>query len=206
MPPRRDPKKHDEVLDAAIMLIRQKGIEGTSLQDVADAVKLKKGSLITYFSSKAELTDLIQARFTKIAELELAEIAERLAKDPEHRLRELLQFHAEHCTLNMSSPVLVSFMQLWSPPGTPTGQKQLEIRRQYQSVFEQAVVECSRKRIFKKVDTELVVNGLMGTMSWCAFWYDEETHGPLRPLVDGLIDMAFVGLRPRPRRTPAARK
>lgn len=42
MPPRRDPQKHAEVLDAAIKLIRQKGIEGTSLQDVADAVNLKK--------------------------------------------------------------------------------------------------------------------------------------------------------------------
>lgn len=98
----------------------------------------------------------------------------------------------------MSSPVLVSFMQLWAPPASPTGRKQLEIRRQYQSVFEEAVAECSRKRVFRKVDPELVVNGLMGAMSWCAFWYAEETHGPLRPLVDKLIDMAFVGLRPRP--------
>lgn len=198
MPPRRDPQKHAEVLDAAIKLIRQKGIEGTSLQDVADAVNLKKGSLVTYFGSKSDLADLVQARFTRIAELELAEIAERLVDDPETRLRELLQFHAEHCTLHMSSPVLVSFMQLWAPPASPTGRKQLEIRRQYQSVFEEAVAECSRKRVFRKVDPELVVNGLMGAMSWCAFWYAEETHGPLRPLVDKLIDMAFVGLRPRP--------
>lgn len=198
MPPRRDPQKHAEVLDAAIKLIRQKGIEGTSLQDVADAVNLKKGSLVTYFGSKSDLADLVQARFTRIAELELAEIAERLGDDPETRLRELLQFHAEHCTLHMSSPVLVSFMQLWAPPASPTGRKQLEIRRQYQSVFEEAVAECSRKRVFRKVDPELVVNGLMGAMSWCAFWYAEETHGPLRPLVDKLIDMAFVGLRPRP--------
>lgn len=204
MPPRRDPQKHAEVLDAAIKLIRQKGIEGTSLQDVADAVNLKKGSLVTYFGSKSDLADLVQARFTRIAELELAEIAERLGDDPETRLRELLQFHAEHCTLHMSSPVLVSFMQLWAPPASPTGRKQLEIRRQYQSVFEEAVAECSRKRVFRKVDPELVVNGLMGAMSWCAFWYAEETHGPLRPLVDKLIDMAFVGLRPRPRPRRAA--
>lgn len=206
MPPRRDPQKHAEVLDAAIELIRQKGIDGTSLQDVADAVGIKKGSLVTYFSSKAQLADLIQERFTEVAEQELVEIAGREGLNPEQRLRELLHFHAEHCTVRLSSPVLVSFMQLWFAPGTPAGRKQLEIRRQYQKVFEDAVAECSRKRIFRKVDSELVVNGLMGAMSWCAFWYDEETHGPLRPLVDSLIDMSFVGLRPRPRRAVASSK
>jgi AcrR family transcriptional regulator len=199
VPPKRSAERHSDVLDAAIELIRQKGIDGTSLQDIADAVGIKKGSLNTYFSSKDELVGLIQARFTEVAEQELAKIAERSDLAPDERFRELLYFHAEHCALRVSSPVLVGFMQLWTSPSSPGGRRQPDNVRQYQRTFEDAVAQCSRKRIFRKVDPELVVNGLMGSMSWCAFWYNEDEHGPLRPLVDKIIDMAFDGLRP-PRR------
>jgi AcrR family transcriptional regulator len=205
MPPKRSAERHAEILDAAIGLIRQKGIDGTSLQDIADAVGIKKGSLSTYFTSKEELVELIQARFTDVAEQELAKIAERTDLTPDELLRELLYFHAEHCTLRVSSPVLVGFMQLWASQSAPVGRHQPAIVREYQRTFEEAVVRCTRKRIFRKVDPEVVVNGLMGSMSWCAFWYDEQHHGPLRPLVDKIIDMAFDGLRPRPRGPRAER-
>lgn len=206
MPPKRSAERHAEVLDAAIELIRQKGIDGTSLQDIADAVGIKKGSLNTYFASKEELVELIQARFTEVAEHELVKIAERSDLTPDQRLRELLYFHAEHCTLRISSPVLVGFMQLWTSPSAPDGRHQPAVVRQYQRTFEEVVAECSRKRIFRKADPELTVNGLMGSMSWCAFWYHEDQHGPLRPLVDKIIDMAFDGLRTRPRASGGAKE
>lgn len=204
MPPKRSAERHAEVLDAAIELIRRKGIDGTSLQDIADAVGIKKGSLNTYFSSKEELVELIQARFTDVAERELRIIAERTDLTPDQRLRELLYFHAEHCTLRVSSPVLVGFMQQWASSSSPNGRQQPRVVREYQRVFEDVVAQCSRKRLFRKIDPELTVNGLMGSMSWCAFWYNEDEHGPLRPLVDQIIDMAFDGLRPRPRCTTGA--
>lgn len=199
MAPIRDTKRHEEVLDAAIELIRRKGIEGTSFQDIADAVGIKKGSLINYFSSKAELADLIQARFTRVAQQLLKDIVEREDLGPEEKLRELLYFHAEHCALRLSSPVLVSFMQLWEPASTPQGRRQLEIRDGYETVFRDLVATCVRKRVFRKVDVATAVRGMTGMMSWTAFWYDAEQHGPLRPLVDSLIDICFRGLEPRPR-------
>ncbi|GAA4490554.1 hypothetical protein GCM10023094_54070 [Rhodococcus olei] len=205
MPPKRSAERHAEVLDAAIGLIRQKGIDGTSLQDIADAVGIKKGSLNTYFSSKEELVELIQARFTEVAEHELARIAQRTDLTPDQRLRELLYFHAEHCTLRVSSPVLVGFMQLWTSPSSPGGRHQPAVVREYQRTFEDVVAECSRAGVFRDVDPELTVNGLMGSMSWCAFWYNEQDHGPLRPLVESIIDMAFDGLRPKPARRTSRR-
>jgi AcrR family transcriptional regulator len=199
VPPRRDDERHEQVLDAAVALIRQKGMEGTSLQDVADAVGIKKGSLANYFSTKAELADLVQERFTEIANEQLNAIAQRKDLGPEERLCELLRFHAEHCALRMSSPVMVSFMHLWAPANTDLGRRQLEIREQYESVFREQIVACVRKRIFRKVDVDIVVHGLVGMMTWTAFWYDADKCGPLGPLIDQQIDMCLRGLRPRPR-------
>lgn len=199
MPRKRNDGRHDEVLDAAVELIRRKGLEGTSLQDVADAVGIRKGSLVNYFSSKAELAELVQERFTRIANEGLAEITDRTDLGPEEKLRALLQFHAEHAAMRMSSPVLVSFMQLWAPAETDLGHRQLAIRDQYEAAFREQVAACIRKRIFRKVDVEVIVHGLVGMMSWTVFWYDPDKHGPLAKQIDAQIDMCIRGLRPRPR-------
>jgi len=199
VPPKKDPKRHAQVLDAAIALVRQKGIEGTSVQDIADAVGIKKGSVINYFSSKAELVELIQERFTEIATEAITEISDRDDLGPERKLRELLRFHAEHCAVRVSSPVLVSFMQLWAPMGTELGARQLEIREAYEGHFKEQLRACVRKRIIRKVDVDLLTHTMVGAMSWTAFWYDEAVHGPLGPIVEKQIDLWFDGLRPRPR-------
>lgn len=48
-------RKRREVLDAAIELFAEKGYDGASLLDIADAVGLLKGSLYYYARSKEEL-------------------------------------------------------------------------------------------------------------------------------------------------------
>lgn len=204
MPPRKSPERHAEVLDVAIEVVRRRGLDATSLQDIADAVGIKKGSLANYFTSKSELVALIQERFTQTAENELRQITERTDLAPEERLREMLYFHAAHCTLNMSSPVLVGFIHLWTASATAEYQ-QPKIVQDYQKTFEVVVAECIKKRVFRRVDPALVVNGMMGCMSWCAFWYSEREHGPLRPLVDRLIDMCFDGLRQEVTPSPATK-
>jgi AcrR family transcriptional regulator len=154
--------------------------------------------VINYFSSKAELVELIEERFTIIATEGIGTIVHGDG-GPEEKLRALLRFHAEHCAINMSSPVLVSFMQLWAPMDSEVGARQLEIRETYEDAFRDQIRACMRKRIIRKVDVEQLSHTMVGAMSWTAFWYDAERHGPLGPIVDKQIDIWFDGLRPRPR-------
>jgi AcrR family transcriptional regulator len=198
LPPKKDSKRHTEVLDAAIRLVREKGIDATSIQDIADAVGIKKGSVINYFSSKAELVELIEERFTGIATEGISAIVDN-ESGPEETLRALLRFHAEHCAINMSSPVLLSFMQLWAPMQSELGARQLEIRETYEDAFRGQIRACMRKRIIRKVNVDHLSHTMVGAMSWTAFWYDAERDGPLGPVVDKQIDIWFDGLRPRPR-------
>ena len=51
-PPRR---RHLEVLEAAARVFHEKGYESTSIQDIADAVGILKGSLYYYITSKEDL-------------------------------------------------------------------------------------------------------------------------------------------------------
>jgi AcrR family transcriptional regulator len=204
MAPIRDSQRHEDILDAAIRLIRTKGMEGTSLQDIADAVGLKKGSLSTYFGSKAELADLIKARFRQIAQILMKDIAAREDLSAEDKLREMLYTHAEHCAVRISSPVLVSFIQLWDPVTSPSGRRQIEIREEYEAVFRTTFVSCVAEGSFRPTDETVAVKGMVGMMSWTAFWYDKSVNGPLRDVVDRMIDMCFDGLRPGVATVPRA--
>jgi AcrR family transcriptional regulator len=42
----------DDILDAAAQVFRQKGFHGSSMADIAEAVKLQKASLYHHVSSK----------------------------------------------------------------------------------------------------------------------------------------------------------
>ena len=45
----------DDILDAAAQVFRQKGFHGSSMADIAEAVKLQKASLYHHVSSKQEI-------------------------------------------------------------------------------------------------------------------------------------------------------
>jgi AcrR family transcriptional regulator len=57
--PRRDPERAErrraEILDAAAVVFAREGYQDADLQEVADALKLAKGTLYLYFASKEEL-------------------------------------------------------------------------------------------------------------------------------------------------------
>src|SRR5258708_22013251 len=89
-PPR---ERSEEVYRAALRLFREKGYHATSMQDIAAAVGLYKGSLYHYIGGKEDL--LIQVFERAMASL-LAEV-ERIVGDaslsPRTQLRLVVQAH-----------------------------------------------------------------------------------------------------------------
>src|SRR5438477_12262131 len=96
-PPR---ERAEEVYTAALRLFRQKGYHATSMQDIAAAVGLYKGSLYHYIGSKDDL--LVQVFERAMGSL-LADV-ERIASDgslaPTQQLRLIVQAHVEAVAQN----------------------------------------------------------------------------------------------------------
>ena len=82
MPRTLDPVVHalkrDAFLDAAEGLIRTKGYEPMTIQDVLDATGASKGAFYHYFDSKEALLEAVVARMTDAA----LEVIEPIAADP----------------------------------------------------------------------------------------------------------------------------
>lgn len=101
--PRRgpDPDRFQEIVDAAAQIILTKGYSATSIQDIADAVGILKGSLYHYVRSKE---DFLYRIIKDVYDEALADIADVAALDipPLERLAAFVRAHvtfaADHLT------------------------------------------------------------------------------------------------------------
>src|SRR5215212_6267334 len=100
---RVSPTRHrsEQVYAAALRLFREKGYHGTSMQDIAEAVGLYKGSLYHYIGGKEDL--LIQA-FERAMAVLLVDV-ERIAADtslsPPTQLRQIIEAHVAAVAENL---------------------------------------------------------------------------------------------------------
>jgi TetR/AcrR family transcriptional repressor of nem operon len=83
------PAQHESktrLLDAALRLIRSKGYEATSVDEVCGAAGLTKGSFFHHFGSKEDLAVAAAQRFGEKAEELFSEAPHRANADPLERL------------------------------------------------------------------------------------------------------------------------
>jgi AcrR family transcriptional regulator len=91
--------RDQDILEAAIHIFAEKGYVGSSLQEVADAVGLMKGSLYHYISSKESLLYRMFQEAHEQANLIISEVdAKKL--DPESHLREFVRSLAVFYVIN----------------------------------------------------------------------------------------------------------
>jgi AcrR family transcriptional regulator len=91
--------RDQDILEAAIHIFAEKGYVGSSLQEVADAVGLMKGSLYHYISSKESLLYRMFQEAHEQANLIISEVdAKNLG--PEQRLREFVRSLAVFYVVN----------------------------------------------------------------------------------------------------------
>jgi len=79
----------DEILRAAAQIFQEKGYHAASMQDIAEAVELKKGSLYHHVTSKQEiLLALLDEALDLI--IERLQVVEAKDLSPSHKLRQAM--------------------------------------------------------------------------------------------------------------------
>ena len=184
----------ENILQAAALIFQKKGYHATSMQDIADAVDLKKGSLYHYVDSKQailfallnEALELILERLENVAEQEIS---------PEQKIRQAtrayISFLAENPSL--SSVLLLEYRSL------EEDYKKLHIPRrdQVDQYWREFIAEGTAQGDFYAADPGLASKALLGILNWTVTWYRED--GPLSAaqIADQFIELFLVGLLAR---------
>ncbi|HEX9101572.1 MAG TPA: TetR/AcrR family transcriptional regulator [Polyangia bacterium] len=92
-PPQHESK--EKILDAAMHVIRQKGYDATTVDDICAEAGLTKGSFFHHFASKEELALATADHFAKMAAGLFAHAPFRDAGDPRERLLAYVDLRAQ---------------------------------------------------------------------------------------------------------------
>ncbi len=205
---RRGGKRRErEIVDAAAKIFHEQGYANTSVQDIADAVGILKGSLYYYIDSKQ---DLLFRVLSEVLDDALVIIEELQAMDvpPLLKLREYVRRHVEYNASNLTKiSVYYHDFAMLSQERRATI---LGLRRSYEA-FLCALIEEAQRR--GEVDREhvpnLLANSIFGTVNWIYTWYRPDGRASPQEIGDLYGELVINGVRgarmPQARRASEAR-
>ena len=187
----RDSTREGEILSAAARIFREKGYHGTSIQDIAEAVGLLKGSLYHYIRSKEQLlARLFEGSLgDTIAELET--IAARDAS-PRARLRDMVRVYVMSVTANLDAVGI--YLREWRSRPAPELARVRARRRAMRRLFEDVITEGIQRHELSVSDAKIAALAIIGMCNWTYEWY--RPRGRLTPtaLADELADRAAASV------------
>jgi len=165
-------KKVVTIANAAAKLFSSKGYVATSMEDVAAAAKISKGSIYYYFSTKDEILDYILSTFMD-AVLENAGHDLQEIDDPEERIRIMILRHVTTYTGDMYLARTL-MQEAHNLPAAKHRKIKVKEREYFRIVFG-ALSSYLNNDADKDLLTVLTFN-LLGMCNWLFSWYDPKKN------------------------------
>jgi TetR/AcrR family transcriptional regulator, cholesterol catabolism regulator len=200
----------EEVYAAALRLFREKGYHATSMQDIAAAVGLYKGSLYHYIDGKEELLARVFERGMGALLADVEGIAADTACGPSTQLRLIVEAHVEAVANNLDA--LTVYLHEWR---ALAGESLVNVRAQrerYTRLVSDIVARGVQAGEFRVSDVRIATLGVLGMCNWLCQWYSPAGRLSAREIGARFADMILDGMRgatasasPEPAR-PASRR
>jgi AcrR family transcriptional regulator len=184
-----------EVLDTAARLFHERGYQGTTMDEIAAAVGLTKGSLYHHFASKTEIltaiyeeaADLVVAHTRKLGEDEPPEVVfGSLVRD----ILELIAEHRYHVTVYYQE---MRWVREWLPKKDAARiQKKV---RSYIDYVESVIQRGIDAGTLRDVDPRVAAYALIGMASWSYQWYDPEGKLDLDTITELFTSIYLRGMK-----------
>ena len=182
----------EEIIAAAAKVFQTKGYHAATVQDIADAVGILKGSLYHHVKSKEDLLYLIvkepiarmYERMTEIAASDLPAA---------EKLRRAILAHLE--AFDQHYPHLFVYLHEREEMKRRFREQFKLSPKQYERCWQQILREGVKSGEFRPdLDVQVVSYGLLGMLNWLYKWYDPRGRLGVREVADQLSTLALTGL------------
>lgn len=183
----------EDVIRAAARVFRERGFHGTSMQQIADAVGLQKGSLYHHITSKEELLhDVMMTGLTQLSER--LEAVATSSLPPDEKLRQLIETHIYYAAESLDIATVVLFEHR-AMMGFPALREEYVARRDlFESQFRTAIQEGVDSGDFCPVDVPIVAQTLLGAHNWLVMWYRPDGRLSPQEIATVIADTFLRGL------------
>ncbi len=186
--------KDERIFAEAVRIFGEKGYHATSMQNIADAVGLQKGSLYHYISSKEELLFKIFERSTGALTKELEAI---IASDdsPKNKLHRAIQAH-----LTALCEHLDIYTVYLSERRVLSGRTHARVRAEgerHARLLEQIIQQGIASKDLRTVDSKMTAHAILGMCNWLYQWYSPTGRLTPHAIAEIFSDLVVDGLARR---------
>ena len=183
--------RKDQILRTATRIFCEKTYHGTTLQDIADAVGMLKGSLYYYITSKEKLlTDIILGAAHNLNKD--LERVERANLPPIARLKQIIQEHIKFNTIYRESGTL--FLTDRNAISSLEMNKLMEIFDRRDKLIVRTLKEAVEIGIYRPVDVRITALAIAGLCNSTLFWYQPSGRLSYNDVADIFFDLLNQGL------------
>jgi AcrR family transcriptional regulator len=181
----------DRILRVAAELFAEKGYHGTSVAEIGEAAKIKRGGLYYHIGSKEELLYDLSKRHVE----EALENCRKVVETDLHPVEKLRALAHEHLTalVRRRAEVTVVLREMNSLTGK-RAEKLRELRDQHQDLFRQVLEEGVQQKVFRTSDS-IAVLGILGMYNWSYIWFNSGSGSmDIGVIADRLTDIIIYGV------------
>ena len=186
--------KRDWILDKAGALFWQKGYDGTSMRDIADACKFKPANIYNYFKGKEDILyevvrDITEQTVASIKELEDDEVA-----SPVDQLRSLIKSHFGLLVRMKRSSVFISDTGLKDL--SPEHRKVvIRLRDKYDGIMRRVIRRGIDTGYFAVKDERVVGYLISSVIMRSSIWFSPRGRLSADEVGDIMFDFVYRGIK-----------
>jgi len=180
-----------EIIRAAAAAFKKKGYHGTTMDDIAQKLKITKGSLYYYFKNKEAV--LFGCH---MASLDIVDMAIEHVESSNFTPSEKLHTFIYRYVVEMMDELLASVLLLEEEALSPNLLKQvIERRDQAERFLRKTLAGGVKIGEFRKGDPKLLAFAILGAINWIPKWYNPAGGKSASEIAREFADYLVSGLR-----------
>jgi AcrR family transcriptional regulator len=196
-PRKRAAARRGQILDAAARSFRETGYGGASLDTVASAVGILKGSLYYHFASKEEILAELLIDVHRDA-LVMIEGVTATGGTGMERVEAYVAAHASWAVRHLDRVEV--FLREYHHLPDKRAREVAALRRRFSDYLTECIAQAQREGVADPtLDARVAANSIHGMLNWIGHWYRSAPGLSEQALVAQITRQAVRGLTPPPR-------
>ena len=183
-----------EILRESAKLFAAKGYDGTSMQDIASAVGIKKASIYHFFADKAEIhSTVVILSLTRLTGL-VQERQRGLVRASE-RVEAFARAHAQHIAENAPFyfTAALGYNEIVDPAAKAKVQR---MRDGYEETLRGIIRGGIEVGEFREIDVKLAARAIISCLNWMARWWRPDGPDRAETIASDYVKLIIRGFLP----------
>jgi AcrR family transcriptional regulator len=182
----------DHILESAAEVFSQKGYNGASMSDIAEAVGLQKATLYHHFGSKQEILAELLDRAMSIVTRNMALVL-LMDRPPDEKIKIAMQTYLQVlCEQpDLSSVLLFEYRSLEKE----FYKRHIRNRDMFEKMWRDLIKEGIDSGQLQSESVSMTVWALLGVMNWTITWYRPDGNLSTEEISDLFTNLFLDGLR-----------